>query len=364
MKSHPDRVFLDPKCSQPFPIRLPDPEGASFHIVVVAHGCEERSRLEIGGTGSLIVNSTRTGRGHYARESENGAPFEIGDLDPRKTFVHVLTDTSLDIVLKTVDTISDLTSYLAKKRDFLRSAKSIRACSEQDLLAFYLKDLNDEGVHDFVVPSNASRIFIECDQWDDYQRRPERMAKLEADRISYLWDDLIEKFNLHILTDTQYFTTVAGIQHSEKIMRYLARECRTRRRSLAKSYRDIIVKGKESDRFARYILPGDPGAPHFVFLSLKIPDWLSYERYRRTRRELLQAYCMCLRLRFPDAKDIVGIATEPLGNEKSRSEDAIYFDARGWSSGDQERAKELSENLDILQREPEFHHLREEEYPR
>ena len=119
-----------------------------------------------------------------------------------------------------------------------------------------------------------------------------------------------------------------------------------------------------SDRFARYILPGDPGAPHYVLMSFKIPDWLSYEEYRKTRLELLQSYCMCLRLRFPDAKDIVGIATEPLGDEESRSEDAIYFDARGWSAEDQERAKELSQNLDILQGEPKFRHLREQEYPR
>ena len=364
MKSHPDRIFLDRECSQPFPIRLPHPEEASYHIVVVAHGCEERGRLEIGGNGSLIVNSTRTGRDHFTLDAEEGAPFEIGDLDPGKTFVHVLTDTSLDIVLKTVDTISDFTSYLTKKREFLRSGKSIFACSEQDLLAFYLKYLNDEGVHDFVVRSDASRVLIECDQWDDFQSRPERMAQLEANGISYVWDALIERFNSHILTDTQYFTTQAGIQHSEKIMRYLARECRTRRRSLAKSYCNTVERGRDGDRFTRYIVPGDPGAPHYALMSLKMPRWLSYEEYRSSRLELLRACCVCLKHKFPDAKDIVGIATEPLSEEENRSEDALYYDAREWSLEDEESAKQFSENFDILQGQPDLHHVREEEYPR
>ena len=363
MRSHPNRIFLDRECSQPFPIKLPDPEEASYHIVVVAHGCEERGRAEIGGTGSLILNTERSGRDHFVHDSADGALFEVGDLDPNKTFVHVLTDTSLEIVLKTADTISDFTSYLGRKRDFLRSGRAIFACSEQDLLAFYLKYLNDQGVHDFVVPADASHIIIQCDQWDDFKNRPERIAQIEANRISYLWDDIIEKFNSHIMTDTQYHTTHRGVEHSEKIMRYLARECRTRRRSLAKSLWKTIEKGRESDRFTRYILPGDPGAPHYALMSLKRPEWSSYEEYRRMRVALLEACCRCVKHRFPDAKDIVGIATEPLGEEENRSEDALYFDARGWSSEDEEHAKQLSRSFDILQRQPDMHPVREQEYP-
>jgi hypothetical protein len=50
----------------------------------------------------------------------HSTPFTIGDLDPAKTFVHVLDDTSLDIVLGTLDTIADLTHYLRKKEELAR----------------------------------------------------------------------------------------------------------------------------------------------------------------------------------------------------------------------------------------------------
>ena len=192
IKSNPNRIFIDQKCSQPFPLKLPDPEEASYHIVVVAHGCEERCRAEIGGSGSLVINTKAIGKDHYITDSNNGIPFEIGDINPNRVFVHVLTDTSLDIVLKTVDTIFDFTSYLEKKEAFLRCGKPILAASEQDLLAFYLKDINDEGVHDFIVPSDAQGICITEGQWDDFQQRPERIAQIEINKISYAWDSLIE----------------------------------------------------------------------------------------------------------------------------------------------------------------------------
>ncbi len=37
IKSNPNRIFIDQKCSQPFPLKLPDPEEASYHIAVLNH---------------------------------------------------------------------------------------------------------------------------------------------------------------------------------------------------------------------------------------------------------------------------------------------------------------------------------------
>ena len=363
IKSNPKRIFLDRECSQRFPLELPDSEAASYHIVVVAHGCEERCRAEIDGSGSLVVNTTAIGKGHYIIDSENGAPFEIGDLDPSKTFVHVLTDTSLNIVLRTVDTISDFKSYLEKKEAFLRCGKSIFAAGEQDLLAFYLKDINDEGVHDFIVPPDATDIYIAEGQWDEFQQKPERIAQIEANKISYAWDTLIETFSEHIFADTQYHTTQRGIGHSEKIMRYFARECRTNRRSLAKAYLGVIEKGVQGDRFTRYVQPMDSGAPFYVLLSLKMPNSMGYEEYRTVRLKILIACCMCLKLKFRNAEDIVGIATEPGIENDSRSEDAIYYDARKWSAEDEREAVKLSETLNIFREQPDMHHVHEDEYP-
>ena len=294
---------------------------------------------------------------------ENGVPFEIGDLNPSKVFVHVLTDTSLDIVLRTVDTIFDFTSYLKKKEAFLRCGKPILAASEQDLLAFYLKDINDEGVHDFIVPSDAQGICITEGQWEDFQQRPERIAQIEVNNISYAWDSLIEAFSEHILADTQYHTTQRGVEHSEKIMRHLAREHRTRRRTLAKAYLEVIEKGVQSDRFTRYVGSSYSGDTFYALLSLKMPDSVTYEKYRKVRLDILEACCMRLKLKFRNAKDIVGIATEPGIENRSRSEDAIYYDVREWSAEDEKKAVELSKILNSHLEQSGIYQVREDEYP-
>jgi len=117
IKSHPDRLFLDRACTQRFPIELPNPATAIFHRIVVAHKVSERCRKELGGSGSLMIDSTLIGAQHYAPFQDGDRPFAIGHLDPAKGYVHVLDDTSLAIVMDTLDTITDFVSYLSKKLD-------------------------------------------------------------------------------------------------------------------------------------------------------------------------------------------------------------------------------------------------------
>lgn len=102
INSHPDRLFLDRACKNQFPLELPDMETARFHLIVVAHDTSRRCRKEIGGSGSLMIDSMVKGEAHYAAEVAGGWPFMVGDIDPNKTFVHVFDDTTFDIVMNTV----------------------------------------------------------------------------------------------------------------------------------------------------------------------------------------------------------------------------------------------------------------------
>jgi preprotein translocase subunit SecA len=96
---------------------------------------------------------------------------------------------------------------------------------------------------------------------------------------------------------------------------------------------------------ARIILPSYPGDPHHVFLLLPHLPNVDPTEYREVRRNLLDIYCRVIKLRWPDALDIVGIAT---GTEPYRSEDAAYFDARFWTAEQEAEAKQLQQDLGIL----------------
>jgi len=152
LRHHPERVYLDRSCTERFPISIPSKASAKYHLIVIANGCEDGCKAKFGGTGSLIFNSTLGRQGNPSGLSAE--PFMVGDLDPSRTFVHVLTEFTLDILLHTLDTISDFISYLERKEDLVRSNIAVVVPGEEDLLAFYLMHMNENGMHDFAIGRN------------------------------------------------------------------------------------------------------------------------------------------------------------------------------------------------------------------
>jgi len=344
IKSHPKRLFTDAACTQRFPYPLPDVSSAIFHRIIVAHGASEKCRAIYGGSGSLMMDSTLIG----TSDTKRTQLFTIGQVDPAKGFVHVFDDTFLEIVMGTLDTITDFVQYLTKKERFMTGDTKVFATGEEELLAYYLRDINTVGEHDFIIPPDANGIFIQEGIWDEFIESREYKAQQKTNQISYVWDDLIEQFNTHILGGTQYYTFPQGVEHSERNIRLLARELRTRRRFLAQSLVDLIEKTPSTMRQVRVIEPSGLGDPYFVFLILPHLDGMTYEAYREGRRDLLEAYSRCTKALYPQALDIVGIATENDLNADHRSEDALYMDARGWTEEQLADARLLQQETGFL----------------
>ncbi len=164
IRAHPTRLFLDRRCTQRFPLPLPPPQRMLVHRVVVAHGSSEACARAVGASGSLILVPTLTGDDHLApegiqspswfhRTGFNSYPlFCIGLIDPQKGFVHVLDDSTLDTLLRTLDTVTDFIEYLTRKERLITQGKLLFAVGEENLLAHYLRDIGSDGWHDFRVP--------------------------------------------------------------------------------------------------------------------------------------------------------------------------------------------------------------------
>jgi hypothetical protein len=229
IKKHPNRLFLDRFCTTLFPLEIPDLSTAKFHLVVVAHGSSTRCQQEHGGSGSLMINSSIKGFSAHDAIKNGGIPFMVGDIDPSRTFVHILDDTSLEIVVDTLDTIADFVSYLTDKEKFFRSGKAVIASGEEDLLAYYLTHANDKNQSDFIIASqvdNRTLLIFEEGFWEQFVQSPERQSQISADKISYFWDRLIETTSNHVMKDTLYSTSHQGFRPMELLLRLLARESR------------------------------------------------------------------------------------------------------------------------------------------
>ena len=359
IRTNPSRVFLDRTCTQKFPFDLSDPNMARFHLVIVAHDLAKRCNEVFGGSGSLMIRTDLKGLAAHT------VPFTIGDLDPQRRFIHVLDDASLDIVLRTLDTISDFTAYLQKKEQLLRSATMIFAAGEEELLAIYLMKMNEKDEHDFVFPKNAqdaNSIVLAEGHWEDFERSPDRRAQLQANKISYVWDGLIERFSYYALRGEQFYSDPGGLRSTEIILRFMAREPRTRRRMLGERLMQMLEKTPAHSKMLRVVLPSNPGDPHYIFLLFPVFDNHSYEDNRAVRRSFLEACCKVVKLKFPDAQDIVGIATESGFSKKERSEDAVYLDARHWTGELEDDARRVQSELSILVEARETRSV-EHEYP-
>jgi len=361
IRQYSSRVFLDRECSKSMPIDFPNIINAKFHLVVVAHGISQQIKKLFGGSGSLLIDSTIKGFNSHTR------PFTVGDLDENRSFIHILEDFSLEILMTTRDTISDFINYLEKRELLLRSGKAVFAPGEEELLAIYLSRLNDENEHDFIFDSSNPKddndlMILEEGFWEEFKKNPQRIAQIEENKISYMWDSLIEKFNHYVFEGEQFHVSEGGIKDTEKILRFMAGESRFTRRFYSEIIIDLLKTTPKDFRRLTVLLPTLNRTHYYVFLLFPTHNSISYERYRNARIEFLKACCMVVKLEYPDATDIVGIATETGLNNDNQTEDAIYLDARYWNSELDQEARDLKEKLEILTK-AKFRNSKAKEYP-
>jgi hypothetical protein len=341
----PNRIFLDKKCITPFPLEIPNKKNAIIHRIVVAHSGSNECSKQLGGSGSLMIVPAIIGDQHMAPVGGKCQPFAIGQINPKKGYVHVFDDTSLKIIMSTLDTISDFVEYLLKKEKFILSNRLGFASGEDDLLAYYLHDVGPDDHHDFILEENVNILSINEGLWKSFSKSPQRMRQIEANRISYSWDHLIEEFLGHIVNGTSYYISHPNLKDQDTIFRILAKENRTRRRLLADALISGIADTSKDGKLTRTICPSNPGDPYYVFLLVSRPSNVDFEEFRNIRLGILQKYCLITKLRYPEAKDIVGIATEPGLDSDLKSEDCIYFNGNLWDDSTKKEAEEFQAEL-------------------
>jgi hypothetical protein len=250
------------------PLEIPPTDRIRVHRIVVAHNVSERcaAYFSRGTSGTLVFDSGICGEEHYADIPKCRA-FEVDWINANRGFVHVLDDMSLELLLGIRDTITDFCNYLRWKEELLQSARTralrLMYCGEEDLLADYLMVLKD-GKYGFTIPDNLNAFFLPEGDWSMFESSAPHAAQLEADKISYVWDDLIETFNRNILGGTSYGRAPRPIADRDKIMRFLAREPRVRRRMLADALLGLVEKTKPTQRGTRVILPPTRVIPTIV----------------------------------------------------------------------------------------------------
>jgi hypothetical protein len=369
IRDFPDRIFLDRECRVPLPISLPHPDVMQVHGVVVARGAGEACKLHFGsGSGSLIVHSAKLEELDRGSSSDKKDMFSIGDVNPKGFYAHVLDDTSLNVVIEELDTITDFVWYLQNKAEVLRSPILLSAHGEEELLTSYLRGMDYEtGKHDILahIPDRDkfSYVLLSEGLYAEWRQTPEYKLRKRADESSYAWDRLIGHFSDHVLdgtvVDVDGMVMNESVADHERALREMALQCRMQRRILVNGMKGAFEGIKDKDRFYRLMLSNTPfgeAKTGFIFLVFKNNERTNangiYSEYRRIRATTLYGYAINSFRKRPELTKIVGISAELPGAAKSGgggSEDLIYMESPDvWDDELIKEADNLKETLEIF----------------
>ena len=320
-------IYLDPQKKQPFPIRI-DPGQARCHKIVVAHGvkeaCKRASSANV--SGSLAIS-------YEEKDERFDHPFLV-QID-RKHPVHILDTENLEIALSELDTIFDFTAYLdAKLAAIQRHALSY--CGEEDVIAHYFLNFDKKKNRHMIGTLDAfDMVHIGEGEWFDFERSEPYARRKAANQTSYFWDRLLQ------ITSNNALKGVLGGNskpfHGRSALHFMAMEPRFSRRGLSDFMLKSIRNFPESDEpVVRNVslMPSFYEGVAYVFLQLKASDDLrSSETYREVRSGMLEIACAAAKLRMPNIRRVIGIATDaPKFAGKTNSEDLLLMEFEDWNA--------------------------------
>lgn len=245
------------------------------------------------------------------------------------------------------------------------------------MLGCYALRTNEQGNHDFVLESDLKRsghrpINIDSSHYGYLINNPRYAAKKEADKISYLWDELIKTFSTHMmggaLIDLEGYEF--DLEECERCVRYMALESRFSRRIFGESIKKAFEIGKMQEIFFR-VMMGSVGSEKnetaFCLLTAQYPipgaKDVGYQDYRMRRANFMGIYALGILERFSHLKRVIGISCEPLGAEHGRSEEIIYIGQADWTEEQRYAIRRDCERYGFLRDDFKTHQSFEQEFP-
>ncbi|WP_429037177.1 YecA family protein [Aeromonas veronii] len=348
IKNHSDRIFLDKKCENKLPISIPK-NGLEIFLIAVTKNSSGPAKKHYnsfaeGSTGTLVQNYD------MSLEQCLDNPFNISDLFPSKTFIHILDEISLDLLISKLDTIHDFTTYLTEKERAIRNKHLRIVYGEEDLLGYFYSNIAKDLTGRIELPSQGAsyRYVIQEGFWDSFIKSDEYILLESYRKGSVYWDELISIFSEHILGASVYHGKENSFESHEATLKYMASENRLSRYRLCYSF---LMKFNSVPHNARSSLvmesPQHEGRL-YTFLFFPRSENMSDSEYRECRLGAAFAYSIVVKYQHPKAKDVIVIATETRQN-KTRSEDIIarHYDKQ-LSTDEKREARDIMKEFQVL----------------
>lgn len=322
-------IFLDAKRTKPFSVPF-DKDKAVIHKIIIAHGakeaCERSSPQNVYGSLAITYMETNGGKTH---------PFHI-EID-RHNPVHVFDSHNMPIVLRELDTVSDFSAYLDEKVRTSAAFDYLSYCGEEDLLGHYLVNYDATTKRHVIGPKGKDRgkingVMIGEGEWRDFVQTGVYKNTKNEDRVSYFWDQLIQRTCQNSLEGT--LGGNSNIVRGESAIYEMVKEPRFMRRGLSEKMLSAVDRFPDTGSFTRQVtfLPSFEPNVGYVLLQLRVPEEFSAaEDFREKRQALLEIACGSAKNKFPNLVKVIGIGIEaPKFSCGTVAEDFILMPCETW----------------------------------
>jgi len=340
-------IFLDSKRTTPFPLVI-DLDKVVIHKIIVAHGakeaCEKASSENIYGSMAITYGKP---------DSSPTQQFHV-DIDKDKP-VHIFDSHNLPIVLTELDTVSDFSTYLEEKTRAIAKFDYLSYCGEEDLLAHYLLNYDTSSKQHVIGPKQErdeiNGVLIGEGEWHDFIKTEVYKNTKKEDRISYFWDELIQRTCQNALEGT--LTGNSDLHRGESAIFEMVKEPRFMRRALADKMLSAVERFPDQpNQFTRQVtfLPSFQKNVGYLFLQLRVPEnFKSVPDYREKRQTILEIACGAAKNKFPNLIKVIGVGIEaPKFSGGINSEDFILLPCDEWSEETRKYYEELNSDWNFF----------------
>lgn len=334
-------VYIDNKMSTLLPFEF-DREKAIYHKFVIAHGAAEAclSFSDENVTGSLAITY-----------GEGSIPFPFFIDLQKDNPVNVLDSHTLPLIMSELDTINDFERFYKAKYQAIANFKSLSYCGEEDLLAHYFYNFNKEINSHCIGPQDGEFDFISIGEgeWKEFSESKTYQLTKEANEISYLWDEIIQRSSDFALKRESLGSNPLD---GKSAIYEMAKEPRFVRRELSKGIASAIDSFPDKvSGFTRKLsmMPSFEKGKAYVFLQMCFPDSFKEDKnFREKRFGVLEIACGAAKINFAELNIVVGILIESPKHSADTSEDFIVMYCNDMTDDDLKYYKERGDEFNFF----------------